>query len=91
MRLYIEIQDGQPINHPYLEDNLTEYYGLNIPAKYVTFIRVPAPELGIYEKNQTVKYELVDGVYTDVWYCDQMNEAERKEVDDLIAAQEEAT
>lgn len=90
MKLYIQIQNNEPINHPYLEDNLLEYFKGTIPAEYVPFIRVAAPELGIYEKNQTVAYELVDGVYTDVWRCEQMNEAERKEVDDRIAALEAA-
>jgi hypothetical protein len=33
--------------------------------------------LGVYEKNQTVSYELVDGVYTDVFSCEQMTEEEK--------------
>ena len=88
MKLYIKIQNNEPVDHPYLEDNLLECYNGTIPEEYVLFNRIVAPELGLYEKNQTVTYELVDGVYSDVWRCEQMDEAERKEIDDLIAAQE---
>lgn len=86
MNLYIKIQDGKPIGHPYLEDNLIQCFGENIPAEYVPFKRVPAPALGIYEKNQSVSYDLVDGVYADVWSCEEVSAEERQQIDADIAA-----
>jgi hypothetical protein len=47
-------------------------------------VRVEAPAVGPYEKNQTVSYQLVNGAYTDVFACEQMTAEE-------IAAKQQAT
>lgn len=88
MELYIRIKDGQPFEHPIFGDNFRQAFPNvdtnNLPAEFARFVRVPAPMLGPYEKNQTVSYQLVDGVWTDVFSCEQMTAEE-------IAARQQAT
>ena len=57
MDLLIQIdEDGLPINHPCLRENLQMVYpkggfeGSNIPSGWLAFERVPEPELGPYQK-----------------------------------------
>ena len=75
MNLYIEIENGQVKNHPAFEDNLIAAFKC-VPEHWVPFVRVEPPKLGPYEKNQTVTYELVNGVYTDVFSCEQITAEE---------------
>jgi hypothetical protein len=88
MELYIRIQNGQPFEHPIMEDNFRQAFPdvdtNNLPPEFAKFVRVVAPALGPYEKNQTVSYQLVDGVYTDVFACEQMTAEE-------IVAKQQAT
>ena len=76
MELFIRIKDGQPFEHPILGDNFRDAFPNvdtnNLPAEFARFVRVQAPVVGVYEKNQTVSYQLVDGVYTDVFSVEQM-------------------
>ena len=75
MNLYIEIENGQVKNHPAFEDNLIAAFG-SVPENWVPFVRVEPPQLGVYEKSQTVTYELVNGVYTDVFHAERMTAEE---------------
>lgn len=75
MNLYIEIENGQVKNHPAFEDNLIAAFG-SVPENWVSFVRVEPPQLGVYEKSQTVTYELVNGVYTDVFHAERMTAEE---------------
>lgn len=91
MRLIIRIKNGQPYEHPMLEENFIQAFpGVNLtdlPADFAWFERVPAPVLGIYQKNQRVAYQLcTDGIYRDVWYCDDMTAEEIKEKQDAVKA-----
>jgi hypothetical protein len=87
MELFIRIQNGQPFEHPILGDNFRLAFPdvdtNNLPAEFARFVRVAAPVLGVYEKNQTVSYQLVNGAYTDVFTCEQMTAEE-------IAAKQQA-
>jgi len=80
MELFIRIKDGAPFEHPILSENFRQAFPNvdteNLPAKFARFVRIEAPVLGVYEKNQTVSYQLVDGVYTDVFTCEQMTAEE---------------
>lgn len=80
MKLFIRIQNGQPFEHPITEDNFRQAFPHidtnNLPTEFARFVRVPKPVLGVYEKNQTVSYQLVNGVYTDVFSCEQMTTEE---------------
>ena len=86
--LIIKIQNGQPIDHPILLENFQQAFPNidinNLPSDFAVFQRVQPPQLGVYEKNQYCRYELVDGVYKDVWYCDQMSEQEKIEKQNSI-------
>ena len=90
MNLYIRLQNGEPFEHPILEDNFVLAFPdvdtNNLPPEFARFVRVSPPELGVYEKNQTVSYELIDGVYTDVFSCEQMTEEEKVAVQNEINA-----
>ncbi len=87
MELFIRIKDGQPFEHPIFGDNFRQAFPNidtnNLPAEFSRFVRVAAPAVGVYEKNQTVSYQLVDGVYTDVFAVEQMTAEE-------IAAKQQA-
>jgi hypothetical protein len=87
MELYIRIQNGQPFEHPIMGDNFRQAFPdvdtSNLPAEFARFVRVAAPAVGPYEKNQTVSYQLVDGAYTDVFTVEQMTAEE-------IAAKQQA-
>lgn len=89
MRLFIRLNDGVPFEHPIIEDNFRQAYPdidlNNLPSEFIEFIRKPMPILGIYEKNLSVTYEIVDGYCTDIFSWDQMTEAEKLEVDQRIA------
>lgn len=89
MELFIRIKDGNPFEHPIFGDNFREAFPHvdvnNLPSEFARFVRVSRPQLGVYEKNQRVQYEKgVDGVYRDVWYCDQMTEEEKKAKQDAV-------
>jgi hypothetical protein len=68
MNLYIEIQDGQPINHPAFENNLLEAFG-KILDSWEPFVRVERPIPDTYQvlASETPTYEKVNNVWTDVW------------------------
>ena len=80
MELFIKIENGQAVNHPIMEDNFRQAFPEidtnNLPSNFARFIRVDAPALGVYEKNQTVTYQLQNGVWTDVYACEQMTQEE---------------
>jgi hypothetical protein len=78
MKLYIQIENGQTINHPALEDNLMQAFG-SIPSHWEPFVRVERPTHSIYQtidSNQPV-YAKVDGVWTDVWTVREMTTEEK--------------
>lgn len=80
MQLFIRVKDGQPFEHPIFEDNFRAAFPEvnidNLPDGFAKFVRVLPPTLGVYEKNQTVSYEFVNGMYTDVFRCEQMTAEE---------------
>jgi hypothetical protein len=84
MELYIRIKDGQPFEHPILGENFCQAFPdidvNNLPPEFARFERVEPPVLGMYEvmvsKDST--YELIDGVYKDVWHKRNMTAEERE-------------
>lgn len=83
MELYIQIKDGQPFEHPILGDNFRAAFPNvdvnNLPPEFARFERVLCPKLGPYETmaSETPTYELVDGVYKDVWHIRDMTDEEK--------------
>ena len=78
MNLYIETENGVTKNHPALEENLIQAFGV-IPEHWEPFIRVQCPILDVYQilENSEASYEKVDGVWTDVWHVRDMTAEEK--------------
>ena len=92
MNLYIRIHNGQPFEHPILENNFRQAFPdidvNNLPPEFAYFERVSAPPLDVYQHNLRFQYEKgIDGIYRDVWYCDEMTAEEIKEKQDAVKAQ----
>jgi hypothetical protein len=81
MNLYIRLENGQPVEHPLIEDNLI-HLGIdldNLPENYARFERIPAPDLGVYELYDGVTYEWDNGVVKDVHHVRSMTLQEKTE------------
>ena len=84
MELFIQIKDGQPFEHPILGDNFRQAFPNidtnNLPPEFAKFERVDCPVLGEYETlvSENPTYELIDGVYKDVWHKRDMTVEERE-------------
>ena len=78
MKLYIQTENGQTVNHPAFEDNLIAAFG-GVPDHWKPFVRVERPTLGVYEvlESEQPAYEMVDGVWTDVWTVRPMTDEEK--------------
>ncbi len=77
MKLYIETENTLPKNHPALEENLLQTFGV-IPENWIAFERVERPQLNVYDvlDQEYQEYQLVDGIYKDVWMVRPMNDVE---------------
>jgi len=83
MELYIQIKDGQPFEHPIFGDNFRQAFPNvdtnNLPPEFARFERINRPTLGAYEIMiaEEPTYELIDGVYKDVWHKRDMTAEEK--------------
>ena len=81
MNLYIQLENGQPINHPIMEENLRQAFPEmdlnNLPETFARFERVPVTVPGVYEVNEGLTYEWVDGIVKDVHHRREMTAEER--------------
>lgn len=66
--LYIQILNGEPINHPVFENNLIQAF-TKIPPNWEPFSPTERPELGVYQlfHSNDFDYVKVDGVWTHTW------------------------
>jgi len=80
MALFIQIQNGQPINHPVYDFNLIQAYG-SIPQGWAMFNRVEQPSTLItspFQKAQCTYALSSDGItWEDVWTAVEMTDAEK--------------
>jgi hypothetical protein len=78
MKLYIQTENGQTVNHPAFEDNLIAAFG-GVPDHWKPFVRVERPTLSVYEvlESEQPAYEMIDGVWTDVWTVRPMTDEEK--------------
>ena len=90
MNLYIQLQNGEPVNHPILEDNLKQAFpGIdlnNLPETFARFERVVPTMLGVYEISEGVTYEWVDDMVKDVHHRRAMTTEERTAKQDTVKA-----
>ena len=96
MKLYIQVENGQTVNHPAFEDNLLQAFG-QIPSNWEPFARVERPIPSIYEilESNDPTYQKINGNWTDVWVLRPMTQAEKsakqQAVKDEWAAREQAS
>ena len=85
MKLYIQTENGQTVNHPAFEDNLVAAFG-GVPDHWKPFVRVERPTLGVYEvlESEQPAYQMVDGVWTDVWSVRPMTDEEKAAVQQQV-------
>ena len=93
MELYIRIKDGQPFEHPIFGDNFRQVFPEidvnNLPPEFAKFERVERPILGMYEVmvSETATYELIDGIWKDVWHKRDMTAEEKEATKQAIIQQ----
>jgi hypothetical protein len=91
MNLYIQLQNGEPVNHPIMEENLRQAFPEmdlnNLPDTFARFERVPAPVIGVYEVGEGSTYEWVDGIVKDVHHVRAMTAEERTAIQDVTKAE----
>ena len=77
MNLYIETENGTTKNHPALEDNLLQAFGV-VPDHWHAFVRVQCPMLAVYEILDPPGpiYAKVNDVWTDTWLIREMTAQE---------------
>lgn len=91
MELFIQIQNGQPFEHPILGDNFRQAFPNvdtnNLPESFARFVRVEKPVIGVYEVYEGVTYEWKNGSVTDVHHVRPMMLEEIKNKQDAVKAQ----
>jgi hypothetical protein len=82
MRLFIRLKDGQPFEHPIMEDNFRQAFPKvdldNLPDWVAEFKRVERPQIGVYEVCEGCIYAWVNGIVQDVWNVRPMTDAEKQ-------------
>lgn len=95
MKLYIQVENDQAVNHPAIEDNLLQVFN-EIPDNWKPFTRVERPVPGVYEVLESTEsvYTNIGGVWTDVWTLRNMTleekSARQQVVIDSFNAREQA-
>jgi hypothetical protein len=90
MKLYIELKNGQPINHPMLQSNMEMIYPVmnlqNLPENFCEFVRVDAPVPKWDEVVEGPEYKIIDGICYDVWTVNKISDEKRQQMLDELAA-----
>ena len=91
MNLYIQLENGKPVNHPIVEENLRQAFPEmdlnNLPDTFARFERVVPTMLGVYEVSEGATYEWVDGVVKDVHHVRAMTAEEQTAKQDVVKAE----
>ena len=91
MELFIQIQNGQPFEHPIVGDNFKQAFPNidteNLPESFAQFVRVEAPVAGVYEVYEGVTYEWQNGLVTDVHHVRAMTSEEITAKQNTVKAQ----
>lgn len=81
MQLFIRIIDGQPFEHPIMDENFKQAFPeidtTNLPPDFARFERVEQPIVSVYEVYEGVTYEWADGVVKDVHHVRQFTAEEK--------------
>lgn len=82
MRLFIQIKDGQPHEHPIMDWNMRDAFPDvdldNLPENFANFIRVNEPDVpfGEYEVPYLSHYDWDGSNVKDMWSVRQMTQEE---------------
>jgi len=79
MSFYIQIENGQPIGHPYPEENILDVHG-QIPSNFQPFIHKDKPDIafGRYQRHQKTYGLSSDGVtWTEIFTAVDMTPEEK--------------
>lgn len=91
MELFIQVQNGQPFEHPILGDNFREAYPHidvgNLPPEFARFTRVAMPVIGVYQVYEGVTYERNATGFIDVHHVRNMSEKEVTSKQNAVKAQ----
>ena len=76
--LYIQVVNGQPVNHPAFESNLVAAFG-SVPDDWQPFTRVEQPTIGLYQiiDPSQSSYQFINGIWYDQWTVRDMTDAEK--------------
>lgn len=81
MNYYIKVVDGQPFEHPIIEDNFRQAFPDidtdNLPSSFAKFTRVEKPSSGPYRTYAGCTYEWSGEVITDVHHFNDITEEEK--------------
>ena len=81
MNLFIQINNGTPVNHPLTLENLLyifpQFDGENLPEGYAKFERTARPTEARFEITEGPVYSLVDGIVREVWSVRPMTDEEK--------------
>lgn len=90
MKLFIQIRDGQPFQHPIFGENFREAFPHidtnNLPPEFARFERIQPPAVGIYEVLLGPSYQWADGIVKDVWLVRPMSAQEKAAKQDQVKA-----
>jgi hypothetical protein len=88
MKLFIQIRNGQPYEHPIMETNFVEAFPdidiNNLPQEFASFERIKQPVAAQYEVIAGVTYEWDNGIVKDVWHIRQMTDEEKAAYDNQM-------
>jgi hypothetical protein len=89
MKLFIQIREGQPYEHPVMEANMKQLFPAHdletAPDGFAKFTRVAQPIIGAYEKfddslgQDGCTYDSDDEGFKDVWHIVPLSETEKAE------------
>jgi hypothetical protein len=83
MKFVIRVENGQPVDHPITIENFRQAFPHldenNLPPEFAEFNRPGRPVLGPYETftAEESTYQLVNGVWSDVWSIGQITEQQK--------------
>jgi hypothetical protein len=88
MRLFIQIRDGQPYEHPIFGDNFIQAFPHidpdNLPPEFALFERIENPRVANTYQVDEVTYQWVGGIVKDVWTVREMTVEEKAVVKEKL-------
>jgi hypothetical protein len=79
MKLYIQVENGETVNHPATETNLLQAFPDGIPSNWEPFVRKPdASKPNIYQKS-VCTYVKNNDTWEDSWSIVNMTDEEKAE------------